>query len=436
MTFLGRSFARLATTSAVVLAVGGIFGSAMADPVSLKVWSLKTVGQTGWEDFFNNAIAEYKTTHPDVDIVLEQFPNEAYKTTIQVALVGSDPPDIFFNWSGEDAARLARDGLALDITDLGKGPTGFESELSPGWLSSFQYNGKYYGAPTDAVSKYFYYNKKFFAEHSLQPPADFDGLLGLCQAIRKIDPNLVPLPLGNSERWKLNHYITMLNERVLGAEGTAADYALSNEADKLFTDPGYVTAWQKVLDLKNAGCWQDAPNATSPESTRSMFSSEQSPMIYCGSWCAGIFDADGFTDYAMFRMPAVKDGRGDPNANFLVPEGFMISAKTKHPQEAVDFLSFIVSDDQGAKFAGYLKAIPSNPNKIDTVGGTEQFKWMVKDVASFSCGINVLDVLLENNVSEAYLNEGVEILNGTKTPEQAMADIHNVAVEAKKKLGK
>ena len=228
----------------------------------------------------------------------------------------------------------------------------------------------------------------------------------------------------------------MLNQRVLGAEGTAADYALSNDADKLFTDPGYVTAWQKVLDLKNAGCWQDAPNATSPESTRSMFSSEQSPMIYCGSWCAGIFDADGFTDYAMFRMPAVKDGKGDPNANFLVPEGFMISAKTKHPQEAVDFLSFIVSDDQGAKFAGYLKAIPSNPNKIDTVEGTEQYKWMVKDVASFSNGINVLDVLLENSVSEAYLNEGVEILNGTKTPEQAMAAIHDVAVAAKQKLGK
>ena len=51
-------------------------------------------------------------------------------------------------------------------------------------------------------------------------------------------------------------------------------------------------------------------------------------------------------------------------------------------------------------------------------------------------GVDVLDVLLENSVSEAYLNEGVEILNGTKTPEQAMADIHDVAVAAKAKLGK
>ena len=58
------------------------------------------------------------------------------------------------------------------------------------------------------------------------------------------------MPLGNSERWKLNHYITMLNERVMGAATTAPDYALANDDDKLFTDPGYVEAWQKVLDLQ------------------------------------------------------------------------------------------------------------------------------------------------------------------------------------------
>jgi raffinose/stachyose/melibiose transport system substrate-binding protein len=298
-------------------------------------------------------------------------------------------------------------------------------------------DGKNYGIPTDAVSKYFYYNKSFFAANSLSPPATFDDLLGLCKKVRAIDASMVPIPLGNSERWKLNHYITMFNQRVLGADATAADYALTNSEDKLFTDPGYVEAWQKVLDMQAAGCFQDAPNATAPEATRSMFSAGQAPMIYCGTWCAGIFDADGFTDYAYFRMPAITGGRGDANANFLVPEGLMISSKTAHPKEAVEWASFIVSDEAAAQFAGLLKFIPSNPKNIESVEGTtEQYKWVVKDVASFSAGINVLDVLLENSVSEAYLNDGVEILNGTKTPQQAMDHIRSVALEAKKKLGK
>ena len=82
------------------------------------------------------------------------------------------------------------------------------------------YDGKNYGVPTDAVSKYFYYDKAFFADNKLDAPTTFDGLLQLCQATSGPSiPSIVPWPLGNSERWKLNHVITMLNERVLGAGG-------------------------------------------------------------------------------------------------------------------------------------------------------------------------------------------------------------------------
>ena len=75
---------------------------------------------------------------------------------------------MFFNWAGEDAARLVREGLALDITHLGDAEGGFQQNLSESWQSSFMYDGKNYGIPTDAVSKYFYYDKAFFAEHNLE----------------------------------------------------------------------------------------------------------------------------------------------------------------------------------------------------------------------------------------------------------------------------
>ena len=140
-------------TAVALFALGGV---SSAENVTIKQWNLKT---EGYPEFIEFAKAEYKKTHPDVDIVFEDFPNEAYKTTIQVALVGSDPPDVFFNWSGEDAARLVRDGLALDISELGNMEGGFRHSLSDGWQASFMFDGKNYGIPTDAVSKYFYYNK-------------------------------------------------------------------------------------------------------------------------------------------------------------------------------------------------------------------------------------------------------------------------------------
>jgi raffinose/stachyose/melibiose transport system substrate-binding protein len=427
MASLKQGFVRLGL---VGLAAVGFANAAHA--VDIKMWTLTSEGN--YERFVNVAAEEYKKTHPDVNIIYESFPNEAYKTQIQVALTGSEPPDVFFNWAGEDAARLVRDGLALDITDLGQGSGGFQEILSEGWKSSFAYDGRNYGVPTDAVTKYFYYDIDFFNQHNLTPPTTFTGLLDLCKAIRAIDPNIVPWPLGNSERWKLNHVITMLNERVLGLEAMEADYSLNAPDDELYANPGYVEAWQKVVDLQEAGCFQDAPNATSPEATRSMFAAQVSPMIYCGTWCANIFISEGFDNFAMFRFPEVEGGAGDPGAGFLVPQGLMVSSKTQHPAEAAGFISFIVSDEMAAKFAEEFGALVSNADLIDQVPGTDQYKWIVSDVAAATGSVMVLDVLLEASVSNTYLDAGVEILNGTKSPAEAMEYIRGVALEAKAKM--
>jgi raffinose/stachyose/melibiose transport system substrate-binding protein len=82
-----------------------------------------------------------------------------------------------------------------------------------------------------------------------------------------------------------------------------------------------------------------------------------------------------------------------------------------------------------------MKAIPSNPENIDQIPNTsEQYRWLVEDIASISYGVNVLDVLLEAEVANAYLDAGVEILNGTKTPQEAMDYIRGVALESKAKM--
>ena len=62
---------------------------------------------------------------------------------------------------------------------------------------------------------------------------------------------------------------------------------------------------------------------------------------------------------------------------------------------------------------------------------THWFNFYVNDIADKTGHVNVLDVLLEANVSNAYLDMGTEILNRTKTPQEAMDFIRQVALEAK-----
>jgi raffinose/stachyose/melibiose transport system substrate-binding protein len=144
---------------------------------------------------------------------------------------------------------------------------------------------------------------------------------------------------------------------------------------------------------------------------------------------------EGFDNFAMFRFPAVEGGAGDASGQFLVPQGLMVSAKTANPDIAKEWASFLVSDAMAAKFAELLGAIPSNPTLIEQVQGTEQYKWMVSDIAQATESVMVLDVLLEASVANAYLDAGVEILNGTMTPQQAMDYIRGIALEAKAKMG-
>lgn len=425
-----KSFVAALSGAATGLAL--LASPVLAQDVTLKMW---TLDNTGYPEFIAQAAEAFKAIHPNVTIVHETFPGDQYKTGIQVALVGSAPPDVFFNWAGEDAKRLVADGLVLDLTDLGTAEGGFRQTLSEGWQETFAYDGKIYGVPVDAVSVYLYLNKDFFAAHDLKAPETFTQLTDLCKAVRAIDPNIVPLPLGNAGRWKGAHIMTMLNERVMGEANSAADYDLTRDADALFTDPGYAEAFTKLLAMQEAGCFEDAPNATDAELADVMFQSGASPMSWCGTWCMGDMDAAG-VNYEMVRFPVMEDGKGDPGAYFMVPEGYQVSAKTANPELATEWVSFLVSDAQAEKFAEILKFLPSNANTIDQVdGATEHFKWAAADMASYTEGVNVLDVKLEASVAEAYLNATVEVLNGTQTPDQAVEQIRTAALAAKEAAG-
>ena len=66
--------------------------------------------------FAERTVARFEKLNPDIDINIRTYANEAYKTAIQVILTSDAPPDLFFNWAGEDTGRFVRAGLVEDLT--------------------------------------------------------------------------------------------------------------------------------------------------------------------------------------------------------------------------------------------------------------------------------------------------------------------------------
>ena len=407
----------------MVLLVG--LGSAAQAQTTLEYWTTSNE-QTG--PYYQALVEGFNSSQSETKVVLKTYANEAYKTALQVGLASQNPPDIFFNWAGDDTNRFAREGQLLPLTTAAS-QDGWGETLSKGAVDAFNYDDELYGTPTSQESKYFFYNKRLFDENSLTPPTSFSELLDLCRTLRS--SGITPMSLGNSERWQGVHYLSIFNQKIVGENQTGKDYALETPAAALFTDPGYTEAFQKLVDMQDAGCFADAPNATSPEIAWAEFYTEQVAMTYGGTWTIGTFNENGFAgQYGFFRMPPIEGGKGDQNFVLAGPIGLEVSARTSNPKAAEQFIAYAVDADNQRAFYEDAGRIPVDPTVVSAEGGAQELYDVVQDLATADGTVLWLDTVLQANIAETYLNVIQEVLNKSKTPAEAAAAVRQAAVAA------
>ena len=414
-------------TSVLAVASFGAF-VAFAQKSTLTIWVLNDIAP-----HFKEVAADFEKANPNVTITVRDYPNEAYKTAIQVGVASNQPPDIFFNEPGETAFKFVRDDQVMDLTAVAK-KSGWDKTLK-GTVGGFTLDGKIWGMPYTQQSKYFYYSKEIFANEKIKIPTSFNGLLSTCKTLKA--KGIVPISFGNSERWPGIHYMTILNQKVVGDAQIAADYSLKPAADKLFTDPAYATALQKLRDMQDAGCFNNAVNSVSPEIARATFYSGKAAMTFCGTWCLGIMDSNGFKGkYGNFRFPKIEGGKGNQGYVISGPSGLQISAKSTNKEVATDFLAYFISVKPQARMVETTNRIPANPAAVKGLTLEPALAAVIADLGKASGSVLWLDSAVESGVSDAYLNMIQEVLNGTKTPQQAMETVREAALVAKKKLGR
>ena len=413
-----------------LLLAAASFGAfvAFAQKSTLTIWVLNDI-----VPHFKEVAADFEKANPNVTITVRDYPNEAYKTAIQVGVASNQPPDIFFNEPGETAFKFVRDDQVMDLTAIAK-KAGWDKTLK-GTVGGFTLDGKIWGMPYTQQSKYYYYSKEVFVNEKIKIPTSFNGLLSTCKTLKA--KGIVPISFGNSERWPGIHYMTILNQKVVGDAQIAADYSLKPAADKLFTDPAYATALQKLKDMQDAGCFNNAVNSVSPEIARATFYSGKAAMTFCGTWCLGIMDSNGFKGkYGNFRFPKIEGGKGNQAYVISGPSGLQISAKSTNKEAATDFLAYFISVKAQARMVETTNRIPANPAAVKGLTLEPALAAVIADLGKASGSVLWLDSAVESGVSDAYLNMIQEVLNGTKTPQQAMESVREAALVAKKKLGR
>ena len=372
--------------------------------------------------YFEEVIKEFEATHPNIKINMEAVADEPIKDKLRVLMGTDSQPDIFFSWSGEFAKKFVRSDNALDITEAFNSDTEWKSSIMQAGVEPFTFDGKVYGMPFRINGKFFIYNKDIFGKYSLQKPQNWEDFIQICEKLKS--NNIIPIVLGNQYPWASCHYLTSLNQKMVSQDVRMRDY---NPKTGEFTDPGYVKALEYLKSLSDNGYFNTGVNSTSHDMAREMFCAEKAGMYY--------IELEEFAEleeifpgkWDFFAMPAIPEGKG--NQKFLTgaPDGFMISAKTKHPDEAIEFLKFLVTKENGEKLVkqlgwpspviGAVNVNNAPPFLVDGMKAIEEAEGMAL----------WLDTDIHIKVSDVYLAGLQELLSGSKSPEKIMEEVRQMA---------
>ncbi len=135
--------------------------------------------------------------------------------------------------------------------------------------------------------------------------------------------------------------------------------------------------------------------------------------------------------YGMFPMPPISDpaAKGSPNFITAGPVGIEVSTKTPYPDEAIAFLDFFVSQPNQQKMLESLSRLPVRADAVNPEAVSESVISVVDDLSAAGGVVLWLDVILENSVSEVYLNSIQEVLAGTQTPAEAVVAVREQALK-------
>ncbi|MHC1782735.1 MAG: ABC transporter substrate-binding protein [Anaerolineaceae bacterium] len=307
-------------------------------------------------DYYNFVISEFQKTHPNIKVTMEAVADEPYKDKIRILMASGEVPDIYFSWAGEFSWKFARAGQALDLTDALMN-SDWKNNILMTAAEPYKLDGKIYGIPMRINAKFMVYNKEIFQKYNLSEPTTWDEYLALCETLKS--NGVTPIAFGNEFPWASAHYVGDLNAKLVDNATLRADYLLTAEPEKLFTDAGYIEALKRFKTLNEKGYFNEGPNGISHSSARSSFIAGKTAMVYIElEEFITVADGMGEDAFGFFQFPSGTGGKGDQKLLTGAPDGFMVFSKTAHPAEAIEFLKFLTSPEMGKEYVKRL-GIPS-----------------------------------------------------------------------------
>jgi raffinose/stachyose/melibiose transport system substrate-binding protein len=317
-----------------------------------------------------------------------------------------DMPDVFWN----DAGYFTSLNQAGNIMDLTSHITesGFLNKYKvPEALKHF--DGKIYSLSSGADTYFtpvIFYHKDLFEQAGVQVPQTFDELIEVSKKLK--ENGIVPVATPGKDGW--GPKLFMLQQMIQIGDPQAMISLVNNQTD--FNDPSVVAGVERIERLAKEGVFVDGIANLDYGPAMEMFTSKKSAMLWMFTWELPNLAKIDSVDFFPFPSASEKYDQNKVAQFWGSPlNGYAVSAKTAHPDEAVKVAEFLAMQD-----ALYFESVGSaialdtgNPApKLEPLMDKFLTWYNANEVMIPSLALNSLDARMSAELS----TQGARLLTG------------------------
>ncbi|WP_052650169.1 ABC transporter substrate-binding protein [Paracoccus sp. PAMC 22219] len=298
---------------------------------------------------FEQLVADFEAENPEIDVQVNTFDHEGYKTAIRNFLT-ADAPDVVFWFAGNRMRPFVEAGQFLDVSDVWA-QNGLTDSLSS-TLSAMTIDDKQWGVPFTYYQWGVYMNRDVYAQVGVEPADTWEGFLANCEAFKAAGIDC--LTTGSKALWPVAGLFDYLSLRTNGYDWhmqlTNGEVAWTDDSVRaVFAEFAkvlpYVSANHAAID------WQDAVSNL-VQGTAANY--------VMGNFAVASFKDGGMTDENLGFMSFPTINADIPRAEEAPTDTLHIPAGAKNPDDAKLFLAFAARPDVQTTLNAALGQLPVN----------------------------------------------------------------------------
>ena len=371
------------------------------------------------------AIAAFEAKNPGVKIKGEYMGFNGYQERLSTQIAGGSEADIVqLNWAWLSSYSKTGTGFL----DLGAHKNLLAlDQFAPADLKMGTLGGKLNALPAAYTARVFVWNQAAIERAGLKLPTTWDELFAAGKAFQAKNGDKAYLLDGEP-------YDVLLLSHAYVQQKHGKPYVDPNEPKVAMSQEAvleWVQMYKKLVDSKVA----------TPLPYRASLGGAEKPTEQQQDWTNGNW-AGNYTWDSVVRL---RESTLDKNQKlaigpFLTLPGakhsgmfgrpslmFAVSKRTKHPEVAVKFLNFLLTDPEAAKILGLSRGVPSASGALHTllkdnrIGALEQAAYQQIKQQKEAGGIDLPSPLFENQRFSKFMREVFETVAYGKVTEQEAA---------------